>query len=103
MVELENARIEIQNGSGIPGAASSLMDYLIPYGFNIVRVNNTTNGKDYSETNYSAIEYGGSSWTIQKLGELLPKGRKLNTPQTRPSNAEVDIIIVIGKDFPGKY
>ncbi len=102
-VYLENARIEIQNGSGIPGAASSLMDYLIPYGFNIVRVNNTTNGKDYSETNYSAIEYGGSSWTIQKLGELLPKGRKLNTPQTRPSNAEVDIIIVIGKDFPGKY
>ena len=102
-VYLENARIEIQNGSGTPGAASNLMDYLITYGFNVVRINNTTDGEEYMKTHYSAIEHEGSPWAIQKLGELLPKGKKLSAPQARPSNSNVDVVIVIGKDFPVNY
>jgi LCP family protein required for cell wall assembly len=101
-VYLENARIEIQNGSGVSGAASNLMDYLITYGFNVVRINNTPDKEEYAKTHYSTIEHEGSPWTMQKLGELLPRGKKIDVPKTRPGS-DVDIVIVIGEDFPNDY
>jgi LCP family protein required for cell wall assembly len=100
---LENSRIEIQNGSGIPGAASTLMDYLIPYGFNIVRIGNTPGAQDYAQSHYSGINPDEHSWTLQRLGEILPKGRKISAPQTYPNGEDIDIIIVVGEDFPNSY
>ncbi len=102
-IYLENAAIEIQNASGVPGVAQKLMDYLLTFGFRVVRIGNTPDGERYEKTHFAATNPDSFPWTVQKLTEFLPKGKHISSPTTRSLSSNADVVIVIGQDFPMEY
>jgi len=99
----EGAMVEVQNGTGEPGLATSVVDYLVNLGLprsSLV----TSNAPEQAVGQPSAIlDYTGKRYTADKLAEWLG----LASDRVRSagagdaalrSNSEADIVLIVGTD-----
>jgi LCP family protein required for cell wall assembly len=94
-IALESARIEVQNGTLIPGLAQQTTDYLISLGYDVTDVGNADRS-DYSST--TVIDIGSKMRTISLLLNRLslPASSVVHAPDAQD---QVDIRIILGRDF----
>lgn len=92
----ENARLIIQNGTGINGLALATAEWLKDQGFVIVRYGNAEN-RGATETLIYDLTGGKKMQALKLLEEKLPG--KLSTPPPALSEA-VDFLIILGPPPP---
>ena len=86
-----NVRVTVENGSGTPGAASAVADFLRQRGFNVVE---TRNAKTFNNAK-TMIETADQDVAGQVAKELPVKN-----PQISVGPVEgVDVVIVVGRDY----
>jgi LCP family protein required for cell wall assembly len=99
----EGAMVEVQNGTGEPGLATSVVDYLVNLGLprsSLV----TSNAPEQIVGQPSAIlDYTGKRYTAQRLAEWLglPVDRVRSATAgdaALKSNSEADIVLIVGTD-----
>jgi LCP family protein required for cell wall assembly len=100
----EGAMVEVQNGTGEPGLASSVVDYLVnlglPRSFLV-----TSNAPEQNSGQPSAIiDYTGKRYTAEKLAEWLglpaASVRSAGTGDAAlKTNSEADIVLIVGPDI----
>ncbi len=99
----EGAMVEVQNGTGEPGLASSVVDYLVNLGLprsSLV----TSNAPEQEIGSASAIiDYTGKRYTADRLAEWLglPAGSVRSASAgdaALKSNSEADIVLIVGTD-----
>jgi LCP family protein required for cell wall assembly len=83
--------VRVENGSGLPGAASAMADFLRQRGFNVVETGN-------------AKTFNNSRTTIQtpdqKVASEVAKQLPVKNPQIAVGPVDgVDVVIVIGRDY----
>ncbi len=89
--------IEILNGSGNPGQAQSLRNSFLEYGFNVVHFGNALRS-DYENT--IVIDRVGNPALAKKVADII----NCKEVYTRVDKTLlVDVTIIIGNDFEGKY
>ena len=99
----EGAMVEVQNGTGEPGLASSVVDYLVNLGLprsSLV----TSNAPEQEIGSASAIiDYTGKRYTADRLAEWL--GLPAHSVRTASagdaalkSNSKADIVLIVGTD-----
>jgi polyisoprenyl-teichoic acid--peptidoglycan teichoic acid transferase len=99
----EGAMVEVQNGTGEPGLASSVVDYLVNLGLprsSLV----TSNAPEQEIGSASAIiDYTGKRYTADKLAEWL--GLPAQSVRSASagdaalkSNSKADIVLIVGTD-----
>jgi len=90
----ENARIEVQNGTGKSGLGATVASLLKSNSYNVVKVSNTPTKEPYTEL----IDYSGAKYpfTISFLEKRF--GVKART-LSRPDGVEADIVFVLGSDY----
>jgi LCP family protein required for cell wall assembly len=87
-------RVEVLNGSGKPGLATSVSKMLKSKGFDVVNVS-TADRSDYETTSIYTYHYDAGK--MKALSRVFSFGVvKTMTGQ----RSDVDITIIIGKDFP---
>jgi len=86
-------RIEVLNGTGRAGLASSLSDYLAGKGFEIINTGNADNNK-YTGT--KVIDHTGDNAKIAALVKVFGQGRLFHDSETESG---ADITIIIGSDY----
>jgi len=91
----EAATVEVQNGSLINGAASSLADYLRGQGLNVTTVGNADRS-DYAST--IIIDYTGKPYTAQWLADTFQISSS-NILSSNNPDSSVDVRVIIGADF----
>lgn len=100
----EDAMVEVQNGTGEPGLASSVVDYLVSLGLprsSLV----TSNAPEQELGQLSAIlDYTGKRYTAEKLAEWLdiPRERVRSAgPEdvALKTSSEADIVLIVGVDI----
>ena len=86
-----NVRVTVENGSGTPGAASAVADFLRQRGFNVVE---TRNAKTFNNAK-TMIETAD-----QDVAGQLAKELPIKNPQIAVGPVEgVDVVIVVGRDY----
>jgi len=95
-IKKENARIEIQNGTGRVGAATEFSERLKEFGYNIVNIKNAPPG-DYTETLIIDYTNGGKPYTIQLLSNRVSFAKLLSDSNPPPDSAE--IVIILGDNY----
>jgi LCP family protein required for cell wall assembly len=93
----DEVNIEILNGSGNPGQAQSLRNYFLEYGFNVVHYGNALRN-DYEKT--IVIDRVGRPSLAKRIADIV-NCREVYTRIDK--TLLVDITIIIGNDFEGKY
>lgn len=93
-IKSENAKIDIQNGSGVTGQAGTLAETLRSYGYNIGSVENAE--ETLSKTIIYDYTNGGKPYTLNFLKNRLAAEIKT---ESRPENVTSDLLIVIGRDY----
>lgn len=99
----EESRVEILNGTRIPGLARRTADYLRAQGFKNVTFGNATGSADQEST--VIYDLTGKPETVKRLQQLLhlPAGRARGSPAggIAGQNGEppVDVRIVLGRDL----
>lgn len=88
--------IEILNGTDISGLASRARNYLLTYGFNIFEASNAERD-DYENT--MLIVYKNRQ-EVKKLADLI--NCKKIVLSEEPSEKNVDLTLILGKDFDGR-
>ncbi len=88
--------IEILNGTDISGLASRARNYLLTYGFNIFEASNAERD-DYENT--MLIVYKNRQ-EVKKLAGLI--NCKKIVLSEEPSEKNVDLTLILGKDFDGR-
>ena len=94
-VQLEGARVEVQNGTLSAGLARRTADYLDAFGYNVVSVSNADRS-DYVST--LIFDYSGKENTVNFLAQrfnVLPD----NVRQYRGTESQVDVRLVLGRDY----
>jgi hypothetical protein len=90
----QSVKVEVLNGSGIPGNAQRVADQLRDHGYTITATGNADN-----------FEYGGSKIIVrkggmdgvQKLAQLL---NCTNIREESPANTtSADVTVIVGKDY----
>jgi LCP family protein required for cell wall assembly len=99
----EGAMVEVQNGTGQPGLASSVVDYLVNLGLprsSLV----TSNALEQDLGQPSVIlDYTGKRYTAERLAEWLglpaDRVRSASTGDVAlKTNSEADIVLIVGTD-----
>jgi len=94
LINLENARVSIKNGSSIAGLAARTTDYLKSMGFNVVETGNADGLYPYTEITF----HTGKPYSTKYLVDLM----KISPFRVRhffdPTNP-ADIVIVLGDDW----
>jgi LCP family protein required for cell wall assembly len=86
-----NVRVSVENGSGTPGAASAVADYLRQRGFNVVE---TRNAKKFDSLK-TTIKTADQSVAGEVAREL-----PIKNPQIAVGPVDgVDVVIVVGRDY----
>ncbi len=89
--------IEILNGSGNPGQAQSLRNFLIEYEFNVVHYGNALRN-DYENT--IVIDRVGNLTLAKRVADII----NCKEVYTRiDKTLLVDVTVIIGNDFEGRY
>lgn len=86
-----NVHVRIENGSGTPGAASAMADFLRQRGFDVVDTGNATTF-DHPTTTIQTSD--------QKVAGEVAKALSIRNPHINvaPVNG-VDVVIVVGRDY----
>jgi LCP family protein required for cell wall assembly len=99
----EAAYVELQNGTGAPGLATSLQDYLADQGLfeGDITVSDASDGLYHEET--LIYDLAGKEYTAKKLAEWLglpnSRIREVVTGELTPvSTSPADIVVVLGAD-----
>jgi len=93
----DEIKIEILNGSNNPGQAQSLRNYFLEYGFNVVHFGNAMRS-DYEKT--MVIDRIGRPSLAKRIADII----NCKEVYTRiDKTLLVDITIIIGNDFEGRY
>ena len=95
-VKAEAARVEVLNGSGRAGLATSAQTDLAARGFTIVRADNADRA-DYAQT--TIVDHAGKSATAKALATML--GVPAASVRTGGSAAGADVTVTLGADFKG--
>jgi LCP family protein required for cell wall assembly len=96
MMQSENARIAIHNGTQAFGLAAKTQDYLSSnYGFSIVEIGNA-DAATYRTT--QIIDYGSHYNTTRYLAQVMSVPPLNISSSSRPAG-EYDILIILGKDW----
>jgi LCP family protein required for cell wall assembly len=99
----ENAVVEVQNGTGEPGLASSVVDYLVNLG--LPRSSLLTSNAPAEDIGQPSVivNYTGKRYTAQKLAEWL--GLPANSVRSASAgdaalrtNSNADIVLIVGTD-----
>lgn len=85
-------RIEVLNGSGIPGKAQEVAEKLRARGFLVARVTNADRF-DYTET--QIVDHTGQG-EGRVLTKILRKATTLSAPQ---EPRQIDVTVIVGRDF----
>jgi LCP family protein required for cell wall assembly len=93
----DEINIEILNGSTNPGQAQSLRNYFVEYGFNIVHYGNAPRS-DYEKT--LVIDRIGRPALAKRMADII-NCKEVHTRIDR--TLLVDVTIIIGNDFEGRY
>ncbi len=94
LVQQEQARISVQNGTLTEGLATRTSEYLRSQGMNVVEETNADN--QYEAT--TLIILNGKPYTIKRLAEMMnvQNGNILNSYNP---DASSDIIVIVGNDW----
>lgn len=97
----ENAVVEVQNGTGVPGQAQDAAEYFTSLGIaadHISAVNATTIGN----TRTQIIDFTGKVYTAERLANWLSLGKdrvRVATPEDAPlRTTTADIVVILGTD-----
>ena len=98
----EEALVEVQNGTGEPGLASAVADYLVGLGLSPSALVTGNASLQASEVVTQIIDFTGKKYTAQKLAEWLG----VSVDQVRPATpedaslrtSEADIVVIVGTD-----
>lgn len=93
-VDFSKYSILVQNGSGIPGEASSVSNILTSAGFNVSKTGNA-DSYDYTKTVIQAKASVPTS-LITKLSETLSKSYVVDKPQTLAEDSTNEIVVIVG-------
>ena len=99
----EKAFVEVQNGTGAPGLATSVVDYLAERGLpqTDISISDADDGLYHQET--LIYDLAGKEYTAKKLAEWLGLSngsiREVGTDEFTPvPTASADIVVVLGAD-----
>ncbi|MDA3852137.1 MAG: LCP family protein [Spirochaetaceae bacterium] len=91
--------VEIQNGTSINGLASRTAQLYKSYGFRIASVKNADR-QNYENT--IVLDKRDNPTAAQRVANIIHCDRVFQSTQETTDNT-VDIIIILGKDFDGRY
>jgi len=99
----EGAMVEVQNGTGQPGLASSVVDYLVNLG--LPRSSLVTSNASEQDLGQPSVilDYTGKRYTAERLAEWLglpaDRVRSASTGDVAlKTNSEADIVLIVGTD-----
>jgi len=99
----EGAFVEVQNGNGTPGLATSIIDYLASRGLpeTDTTISDASDGLYHQET--LIYDLAGKKYTAEKLAEWLglpdSRIREVGADESTPTpTSAADIVIVLGAD-----
>ena len=97
----ENARIEVQNGTGIDGHAKKAGDFLVTLGIGEANLF-PTNAATANHARSEIIDFTGKTYTAQKVATWLslPKNsiRRATDADAAVRHGDADIVIIVGAD-----
>ncbi|WP_455381089.1 LCP family protein [Salinispira pacifica] len=97
--DVGNLKLQILNGTSIPGLAARTKELYQSYGFQNVLVGNAeSTGVDKT----IVIDHKGSQAAAQRVAEIIRAHSIVKQPDD-PANPDVDVTIVLGSDFDGWY
>ena len=90
-------RVEIMNGTDVPGLAAKMGDALKSQGFNVIAVGNAAR-RNYSTTQLldRSGDDGKTKLVSTAVGRLVSSARLSKNPDAQ---ARADVTVIIGKDF----
>ena len=91
--------LEIQNGTTRSGLAGRTAEIFKSYGYQISSVKNADSSK-YEQT--VVLDKKGDPASVQRVANLI-KCTRIHTEVDRNRDETVDIIVILGKDFDGRY
>ena len=94
LMQEEEARVTVLNGTLTPGLASRTADYLTSQGVTVVNPGNATDL--YGATNI--IDYTGNPYTVGYLVDLMEISQN-NIYQRYDPASEVDVVVLLGNDW----
>jgi LCP family protein required for cell wall assembly len=98
----EKATVEVQNGTGEAGLATTVVDYLISLGFPSERLLTTDASLQSPGQLTEIVDYSGKDYTARKLAEWLgmdeDQVRSATALDTDLNNGGVDIVVILGSD-----
>jgi LCP family protein required for cell wall assembly len=95
VMEVENARVAIYNGTPTFGLASETQDYLRRQGINVTEIGNADSA---TYTASQIIDYGSHPGTVQSLLRLMNIPPLNVSTGTNPAGA-FDVLVIIGGDW----
>ncbi|HKC04271.1 MAG TPA: LytR C-terminal domain-containing protein [Patescibacteria group bacterium] len=93
-LDLTKYPINVQNGSGIPGTASSAKDLLIKAGFKVSSAGNAAT-YDYTDT-IIEVKSDVPADFISKLKTTLSGIYSLGTSKTLPDSSKDEVVVIVG-------
>ena len=97
--DLLTVRIEILNGTGVTGLASRTAQLFKSYGFRIASVINADRN-DYERT--VVLDRRGNPDAAKRVAELI-RCSQIHSQIEENRDETVDVTIILGKDFDGRY
>jgi hypothetical protein len=97
--DLLTVRIEILNGAGVAGLASRTAQLYKSYGFRIASVTNAERN-DYERT--VVLDRRGNPDGARRVAELI-RCEQIHSQIDENRDETVDVTIILGKDFDGRY
>jgi len=91
--------LEILNGSGEKGVANTAATLFESYGYKIIAVGNAPNF-DYAKT--VMFDNNGDKTALQQVASVI-NCKNFGDPSLQLGQKNADILVVIGKDFNGRY
>ncbi|MDC7225064.1 MAG: LytR C-terminal domain-containing protein, partial [Spirochaetales bacterium] len=91
--------VEIQNGTDIAGLASRTAQLYKSYGYKINAYKNADRD-DYENT--LVLDRGGNPGAAKRVASLI-RCERVHQLQEEIADDTVDVVIILGKDFDGRY
>lgn len=95
LMDEEQARVALQNGTQVFGLAGATRDYLLAHDVNVVEIGNA-DSSEYGST--QVIDYGSHPGTTRFLTQLM-NVPPLNISTAAQPTGEYDVLVIIGADW----
>lgn len=94
MMQAEQARVIVQNGTGVEGLATQVSDLLRTQGVNVIQEGNA----DQIYGQMTLIDYTGKPYTLAYLAKTMNIGTE-NIFSRYDPNSPADVAVVVGQDW----